>query len=90
MRDEDERSAEVARLIAFSDGVFAFAITLLVITIPYPTLSSSIGLGPFLHQLFALKYAFFSYAVSFAIIGFYWFSHREYSATSAGLTPGCS
>jgi uncharacterized membrane protein len=74
---EDQRYG-VSRLIAFSDGVFAFAITLLIITIPYPALTSSLSAGQFFAQLLTLKWYFFSYLLSFYSIGLFWLAHHGY------------
>jgi uncharacterized membrane protein len=59
------------RLEAFSDGVFAIAITLLVLTIPEPT--------NYHHLADALAHqwpAYAAYAVSFAVIGVMWLNHH--------------
>ncbi len=62
----------VGRLEAFSDGVFAFAATLLVVSIqvPHPApgqlLSALIGLWP----------AYATYAASFLTIGIMWLNHH--------------
>lgn len=60
-----------SRVEAFSDGVFAIAITLLVLTISEPT--SFLNLGT---QLAHRWPSFFAYAVSFAIIGIMWINHH--------------
>src|SRR5881394_4063270 len=60
-----------ARLETFSDGVFAIAITLLVLTIGAPTDYSRLA-----HEI-ALRWpAFAAYAVSFAVIGIMWLNHH--------------
>lgn len=60
------------RLVLFSDAVFAIAITLLAIEIHPPEHWTSIPdlFGQMGHKLWA-------YAVSFAVIGVYWISHRR-------------
>jgi uncharacterized membrane protein len=64
---------DVDRLVAFSDGVFAIAITLLVVSLEVPTvadkkLSDALSdLGP---QLF-------TYALSFVVVGAYWMGHHR-------------
>ena len=78
MPDAERQSYEVSRLIGFSDGVFAFAITLLVLTLPYPTLPASLSAGQFFAQLLTLKDSFISYLVSFYIIGLFWLLHHLY------------
>jgi uncharacterized membrane protein len=79
MQEADSQYNVLVRLIAFSDGVFAFAITLLIITIPYPnSLPASLSAGQFFGQLYALKSYFISYLFSFYIIGMYWLAHHLY------------
>ena len=61
-----------SRLEAFSDGVFAVAITLLALdlTLPGP------GHGPLLHQLHDKWPAFVAYLISFFTIGIIWVNHH--------------
>jgi uncharacterized membrane protein len=60
-----------SRLETFSDGVFAIAITLLVLTISEPTNYADLG-----HEL-ALRWpSFIAYVVSFAVIGIMWLNHH--------------
>ncbi|MGQ0802973.1 MAG: TMEM175 family protein [Actinomycetota bacterium] len=61
------------RLEAFSDGVFAIAITLLIIEIRPPHSEP----GRLAHDLADLWPAYASYAVSFAIIGIIWVNHHQ-------------
>jgi uncharacterized membrane protein len=60
-----------ARLEAFSDGVFAIAITLLVLTIPTPDDFHRLG-----HALAQQWPAYAAYLVSFAVIGIMWLNHH--------------
>ena len=59
------------RLEAFSDGVFAIAITLLVLEIKVPT--SVLALG---NELLKLWPSYLAYAVSFIVIGAIWLNHH--------------
>lgn len=63
---------ETQRLEAFSDGVFAIAITLLVLEIRLP---SAEGEGGLLAQLTSLWPTYFAYIVSFVTIGIMWTNH---------------
>ncbi len=65
---------ESARLEAFSDGVFAVAITLLVLDIHAPTPSSSESLW---EGLFKQWPSFLGFALSFATIGVMWMNHHR-------------
>lgn len=61
-----------ARLEAFSDGIFAIAITLLVLTVSQPSNYHDLG-----HQLASRWPSFAAYAVSFAVIGIMWLNHHS-------------
>lgn len=60
-----------ARLEAFSDGVFAIAITLLVIEIRPPEDTAHL-----LHELGALWPSYLAYVISFLLIGLVWANHH--------------
>jgi uncharacterized membrane protein len=59
------------RIEAFSDGVFAIAITLLVLTIPPPDDYRHLG-----DALWNQWPAYAAYVVSFAVIGIMWLNHH--------------
>jgi uncharacterized membrane protein len=61
-----------SRLEAFSDGVFAIAITLLVLEIPVP----SVEHGELMDELLDQWPAYAAYVVSFAVIGIIWINHH--------------
>lgn len=71
-----ERGSDLSRILAFTDGVFAIAITLLVLQIEVPQgLTSDSG---FLDSLSEMSPSFIAYGISFAVIGLYWtISHRS-------------
>jgi uncharacterized membrane protein len=60
------------RLAALSDGVFAFAMTLLVLDIQVPALGSVHTEGDLCHALVALLPRFVMYAMSFLTLGIFW------------------
>jgi uncharacterized membrane protein len=62
------------RLEAFSDGVFAIAITLLVLDLHVPTPGS--GSGSLGHQLLAQWPSYAAYVISFMTIGIIWINHH--------------
>ena len=62
-----------ARLEAFSDGVFAIAITLLVLNIHVPQARSGVSLA---HQLGAQWPSYAAYLTSFLTIGIIWINHH--------------
>ena len=74
-----ERGKDLSRIFAFTDGVFAIAITLLVLQIDVPTgatSSSSLwsALGDESPDLVA-------FAVSFIVIGMYWINSHRFMRT---------
>lgn len=65
--------SETLRLEAFSDAVFAIAITLLIIEVPIPEVEGSESLGDALLDQWP---SYFAYALSFATIGVMWINHH--------------
>ncbi len=64
------------RIEAFSDGVFAIAITLLILEIAVPELSSAqLSQGVLLQKLVELLPKFVSFIISFSIISIFWVGH---------------
>src|ERR1700759_1438633 len=61
-----------SRLEAFSDGVFAIAITLLVLDLGVP----EPGSGSLGHELLAQWPSYASYVISFLTIGIIWINHH--------------
>jgi hypothetical protein len=64
---------ETARIEAFSDGVFAIAITLLILEIKIPTAGS----GDLSRQLIRQWPSYFAFVISFAFIGIMWINHHR-------------
>jgi uncharacterized membrane protein len=64
---------EVARIAAFSDGVFAIAITLLALQLEIPS-PSGVDVWAALQDLGP---GFLSFGISFAVIGAYWIAHHR-------------
>jgi uncharacterized membrane protein len=67
-----------ARLEAFSDGVFAIAITLLVLEIKVPSAHDGHSLA---HGLLELWPSYAGFAVSFVTIGIIWVNHHAVIAS---------
>ncbi len=65
-----------ARFEAFSDGVFAFAITLLVLGIVLPAFKTPPSEAELRAALLALWPNVIAYALSFAVIGIMWQNHH--------------
>ena len=64
-----ERRTETSRLEGFSDAVFAFALTLLVVSLEVPR-----SFDDLVHTL----RSFIAFAVSFAALIWIWYLHREF------------
>ncbi len=69
------------RLEAFSDGVFAIIITIMVLEIKIPHSSEWAALEPMIP-------AFISYLLSFIYVGIYWGNHHHLVHTIKKVTPG--
>ena len=70
--EPDRRSLPLDRFNAFSDGVFAIAITLLVLEISVPR--EGVSLLPALREQ---SPQFLGYYISFAFIGGIWITHSK-------------
>lgn len=66
----------VERVSALSDGVFAVAITLLVLSIAVPDIHGNVTSAKLAHGIGNLWPHFFAYVLSFIIIGMFWMSHH--------------
>jgi uncharacterized membrane protein len=62
------------RILAISDGVFAFSLTLLVVELVVPTSSSNSALAS---KLLAQWPELLSYLISFAVVALTWNTHHE-------------
>ena len=68
------------RIEALSDGIFAFAMTLLVLDLKIPhSLGPSAAASPLGETLLALWPKFLSYFMSFVVLGVYWIAHHGYA-----------
>ena len=65
---------DTARIEALSDGVFAIAITLLIIEIGVPHVEAGQGLGEALRELWP---SYVGFTLSFLTIGVMWINHHE-------------
>jgi uncharacterized membrane protein len=80
MAEEDESSSRrysLDRILAISDGVFAFAVTLLVLDLFVPVLSSGATSGDLSQALSKEYVSFVSYLLSFFIAGIWWNAHNR-------------
>lgn len=70
-----ENEIEFGRIVAFSDGVFAIAITLLVLNL---NIETGLTEGQIDNALWAQREFFLAYAISFAVIGRFWLVHHRF------------
>jgi uncharacterized membrane protein len=81
-RHRDEWGVEFSRIVAFSDGVFAIAITLLVLALEVPESAADVG-SAVLDQ----RGDFFAYALSFAVLGKLWLAHHRFFSALERFDP---
>lgn len=68
---------KVEHVISFSDAVFAFAITLMALSIDIPDLPSDLTQAELVEKLYGLFPQFESYIISFAVIAIFWVSYHQ-------------
>lgn len=73
--DQQDNGLTTNRIEAFSDGVFAIAITLLILEIRLPTGSDATH-GSLATTLLSIWPSYFAYIFSFVVIGIYWVNHH--------------
>jgi uncharacterized membrane protein len=67
----------LTRIEAFSDGVFAIIVTLLVLELKVPLLADHDSVGELGHQLLELLPKFLSWLISFIILCKFWLNHHH-------------
>jgi uncharacterized membrane protein len=74
-KQREGNEIEFSRIVAFSDGVFSIAITLLVLNllIPKAEVDGSVG-----QAIWDERENFLSYAIGFAVIGRFWLVHHRF------------
>jgi len=65
------------RIVSLSDGVFAFAITLLALSLAVPVLTKGALESELTSDLIAMSSVFLSYFVSFLVIASWWRAHHR-------------
>jgi uncharacterized membrane protein len=73
----EDNEIEFGRIVAFSDGVFSIAITLLVLNLG---IEKGLGGGQIDDALWGLREDFLAFAISFAVIGRFWVVHHRFFA----------
>jgi len=67
-----------ARALALSDGIFAFALTLLVLSISVPVISGAATDGDLAQALSDRSQELISWVISFVVIGKFWIRHNAF------------
>ncbi len=78
----EENEIEFSRIVAFSDGVFAIAITLLVLNFDVPKHLHGEDLAS---VLWDQRQVLLAYALSFAVIGRFWIVHHRFFSDVTGF-----
>jgi TMEM175 potassium channel family protein len=74
-KERDGNEIEFGRIVAFSDGVFAIAITLLVLNL---TIEKGLSASRLTEELLNNWDNLLAYAISFAVIGRFWLVHHRF------------
>lgn len=77
LRRREENEVEFGRIVAFSDGVFSIAITLLVLNLG---IDKGLTEGQIDNALWDQREMFLAYGISFAVIGRFWLVHHRFFA----------
>jgi uncharacterized membrane protein len=73
-KSREENEVEFSRIVAFSDGVFAIAITLLVLNLTLDDVSRD----EVWEGIWDQRENFLAYGISFAVIGRFWLVHHRF------------
>jgi uncharacterized membrane protein len=79
---------EFMRVLAFSDGLFAIAMTLLVVGITVPVLQQGDSVDELADAINDLSGSLVSFVISFLVIGRYWVAHHEFFSRLEAADPG--
>ena len=79
--DEPEGRAGVGRIEAFSDGVIAIIITIMVLELHAPVSER-------MDQLWSLWPVFLAYILSYAYVAIYWVNHHRMFAHATRVSNG--
>jgi uncharacterized membrane protein len=81
-KKREEHEVEFSRIVAFSDGVFSIAITLLVLNLRIP---ETLSHGEVANELWSQRENLLAYAISFAVIGRFWLVHHSFFSEVTGF-----
>ncbi|MCX6370164.1 MAG: TMEM175 family protein [Solirubrobacterales bacterium] len=75
------KAYDLSRTISLSDGIFAFALTLLVLSISVPSADQVGSNSELWTALKSRDSELISYLISFAVIGSFWIRHHKFCGT---------
>jgi uncharacterized membrane protein len=78
-------TVEFGRVLAFSDGLYAIAMTLLIVSVGVPNVADKESVGDLADALDDLQPEFVSFFISFAVIGRYWVAHHQFVSLLATI-----
>jgi uncharacterized membrane protein len=81
-KQREGNEIEFSRIVAFSDGVFSIAITLLVLNL---SIGSEVASGHVASALWDQRENLLAYAISFAVIGRFWVVHHRFFSDVTGF-----
>jgi TMEM175 potassium channel family protein len=87
-RTYDRHSVEFGRALTFSDGLFAIAMTLLIVSIAVPNIPNGSSVHDLADALNDDSAKFISFFISFAVIGRYWLAHHALFSALARMDGG--
>jgi TMEM175 potassium channel family protein len=81
-------TVEFARALTFTDGLFAIAMTLLVVSIGVPSIPHGDSVHDLAEALNDDSAQFISFFISFVVIGRYWLAHHTFVSSLARMDQG--
>jgi uncharacterized membrane protein len=81
-------SVEFARVLTFNDGLYAIAMTLLIVSVAVPTISPGDNVSDLADALSDLTPNFVSFFISFVVIGRYWMAHHQFVSLLKAMDQG--
>lgn len=81
-------SVEFARALTFTDGLFAIAMTLLVVGVEVPDIPDTESVSELASALDDISGNIISFVISFLVIGRYWMAHHQFFAQLTRIDQG--
>lgn len=85
--NSDKPVVKLDHIVIFSDAIFAFSITIVLLSIQIPELPNNLNEQQLQAKLWEMIPDFESYAISFAVISIYWISYHKAFNKITGSHP---